>query len=247
MQTICSICGKDELTVPFCPDAELSYTRHPSFPLIAPRPPSVSVSTPSRVRTWPTPLVEVACDMFQALHISTPIVKPLPAPTRNDHTWGAWVHYQTQILTQRCSAAGASEVAVLGDGNCFFRAVSLQIFGFEYFHSHVRQMCAAFLVDHRSRFEHWISENVNLEDYVRHLSRDRADVMDEIPLCIVAEMCNVTVVVVDTFDGFGWLRTHHPENVTPRQETIFLSYRNSNHYNALVPGLGRQSRASLGN
>ena len=73
------------------------------------------------------------------------------------------------MLTQRCSAAGASEVAVLGDGNCFFRAVSLQIFGFEYFHSHVRQMCAAFLVDHRSR----ASDNQLLEARMKKVEYEK--------------------------------------------------------------------------
>ena len=225
---LCDVCGKDERMIQFCPDAEHPYTRHSNFSV-------TSVSLPSRIRTWSFSETDMALGLLQVLHVTTPKMAPSVFPV-DEGAWLLWAFHQNYTLGHRLTAAQAHEAVVDGDGNCFFRSVSLLMYGVDIHFARVRQMTTAFLQEHRADYAHWISENVAFDDYVRKLSLDKEDVTDEIPLCIVSAMFGVTVVVVDTCEGFGWLRTHCPPG-TPGTtgEHIFLVYRNNNHYNACLP------------
>ena len=52
------------------------------------------------------------------------------------------------------------EIAIKGDGNCLFRAVSQQVFGTQFFHGHLRAMAYQHLVENRSSYTAFATEEV---------------------------------------------------------------------------------------
>ena len=57
-----------------------------------------------------------------------------------------------------------------GDGNCFFRACSHQIYGTETHHTDLRQLLQHYIQDNYSKYEkYWLDRSVSYSEHVQHL------------------------------------------------------------------------------
>ncbi len=167
-------------------------------------------------------------------HNLTPVIPRIVPPLYEDVVkWLAWGKQQTRSLLARLTPAAAHEVLCIGDGNCFFRAVSLQVFGTQDRHPEVRRDVVAYMRANPTTVVEWMSEDIQFHEYCNAMARPFSDIVDEIPLYIVSVLYRNTLVVVDGSDGYGWYK------VIPgppgSSDHLFFVYRNENHYNACAP------------
>jgi len=118
-----------------------------------------------------------------------------------------------------------------GDGNCLFRAVSLQIYGDPEVHMDVRKSCIDFMAKDREHFVHFI-EDETFDDYIK---RKRCfGVHGNNPeIQAISELYNRPVEVYVPQNGAEPINIFHAEYKTC-DVPIRLSYHDGNHYNAVV-------------
>ena len=63
---------------------------------------------------------------------------------------------------------------VEGDGNCFFRAVADQLYGFEYYHLRLRKQVCDHLRENKEEYRYFIDNDIPIEKYIRLMSKDGA-------------------------------------------------------------------------
>ena len=92
-------------------------------------------------------------------HNATPVIPRIVPPHYEDsENWSAWKEQQTRSLLARLKPAAAHEVICVGDGNCFFRAVALQVFGTQDQHPKVRRDVVAYMRANSTSFIEWVPE-----------------------------------------------------------------------------------------
>ena len=117
---------------------------------------------------------------------------------------------------------------VKGDGACFFRAVSHQIFRTEKRHHEIRMAGINYIRRNLSEFADFLTEPV--KTYIRRMSND-AEWCDDIIMKAVAEAKNVAIRVIKSGSSretvFGQDGQDLPE--------IYVGYNNIDHYVSLEP------------
>lgn len=68
---------------------------------------------------------------------------------------------------------GRRRKTILGDGNCFFRAVSFVVHGSEDKHGEVRQNIMAFVAHNQERFQQYVMQG-NIEEHIITMRREGA-------------------------------------------------------------------------
>lgn len=129
-----------------------------------------------------------------------------------------------------------------GDGNCLFRAVSLQVYGDPSMHMDVRHQC----LDHMAKDEEHFSQFVEDEDFSKYLKRKRtAGVHGNNPeIQAISELFNRPVEVFTPDNGATPLNIFQSEYKTS-DVPIRLSYQD-NHYDAVVDPLLPTAGLGLG-
>jgi hypothetical protein len=129
-----------------------------------------------------------------------------------------------------------------GDGNCLFRAVSLQVYGDPSMHMEVRHQC----LDHMARDEEHFSQFVEDEDFSAYLRRKRmAGVHGNNPeIQAISELFNRPVEVFTPENGATPLNIFQSEYKTS-DVPIRLSFQD-NHYDAVVDPLLPTAGLGLG-
>jgi hypothetical protein len=130
-----------------------------------------------------------------------------------------------------------------GDGNCLFRAVSLQVYGDSSMHADVRQQCLDFMardVEHFGQF-------VVGEDFGDYIARKRQDGVhgNHTEIQAVSELFNRPVEVFTPASAAKPLNIFHAEYKTA-DAPIRLSYHDGNHYNAVIDPLVPTAGLGLG-
>ena len=74
------------------------------------------------------------------------------------------------VLTQRLARIGRQPVSIVGDGNCFFRSVSHQLYGTEDCHPQIRALAIQQLINFPEYFVEYITEQSWLS-YLQNMSR----------------------------------------------------------------------------
>ena len=97
-------------------------------------------------------------------------------------------------------ADGWQRVDVVGDGNCFFRALAKQVDGDEQLHGRARQETIRYMREHREEFEQFVHiySDINYKDfdsYVDNTSIEGTYVEGEIELMAAAKTFNVRIRV----------------------------------------------------
>ena len=100
------------------------------------------------------------------------------------------------LLESRLSQLGRLPVNVLGDGNCFFRAVSCQLYNTPEYHFYIRFLGVQHLLHHP---ELYIESNFekSWQSYVNNMAR-QGTWADNIIIQAVANSLNVTINIVES-------------------------------------------------
>mmetsp|Transcript_12198 Transcript_12198/g.23335 ORF Transcript_12198/g.23335 Transcript_12198/m.23335 type:complete len:564 (-) Transcript_12198:27-1718(-) len=148
-------------------------------------------------------------------------------------------HTYAQALKKR----GLEIVEQAGDGNCLFRAVSLQVYGDPSMHSEVRTRCMDFMAVNEEHF----SEFVTGEAYADYIARKRLDGVhgNNPEIQAISELYNRPVEVYTPERGASPLNIFHEEYGTA-DIPIRLSYHDGNHYNAVIDPIRPTAGLGLG-
>lgn len=148
-------------------------------------------------------------------------------------------HVYVKALKKR----GLEMVEQAGDGNCLFRAVSLQIYGDASMHAEVRERCMDFMAANEEHF----GEFVTGETYVEYIARKRLDAVhgNNPEIQAISELYNRPVEVYTPDRGGVPLNIFHEEYGTADMP-IRLSYHDGNHYNAVIDPIRPTAGLGLG-
>lgn len=121
-----------------------------------------------------------------------------------------------------------------GAGDCFFRAVSHQLYGNPNNHFHIRQAAVQYLRDNP---EHFIESNTqnSWNGYLTTMSM-RGTWCDALIVQAVAESLNIQIYIVESHVNFGpvtLIQPHHSSQQQPR--IIYIGHVNEVHYVSTVP------------
>mmetsp|Transcript_25643 Transcript_25643/g.37743 ORF Transcript_25643/g.37743 Transcript_25643/m.37743 type:complete len:717 (-) Transcript_25643:203-2353(-) len=130
-----------------------------------------------------------------------------------------------------------------GDGNCLFRAVSLQVYGDAGMHGEVRRRCLEYMSKEEEHFSLFITD----EPFADYVSRKRIDGVhgNNPEIQAISELYNRPVEVYVPSKGPKPLNIFHTEYKTD-DVPIRLSYHDGNHYNALIDPLCPTAGLGLG-
>ncbi|XP_062613488.1 uncharacterized protein LOC134275232 [Saccostrea cucullata] len=144
---------------------------------------------------------------------------------------------RTNIREPRC------EKNILGDGNCFFRAVSFSLTNSEDFHSAMRNAVCEHMMRNRELFKPFLKDGVDTVE--NHLSTTQmlqeGTWATEVEIFATAHLLNTDIY---TFSGGCWLRFLVAEvepSTQSRTGAIYLNHYQQNHYNVVLSVYGENS------
>eukprot|EP00578_Thalassiosira_sp_NH16_P021618 CAMPEP_0181085646 /NCGR_PEP_ID=MMETSP1071-20121207/5337_1 /TAXON_ID=35127 /ORGANISM="Thalassiosira sp., Strain NH16" /LENGTH=465 /DNA_ID=CAMNT_0023167455 /DNA_START=554 /DNA_END=1951 /DNA_ORIENTATION=- len=131
-----------------------------------------------------------------------------------------------------------------GDGNCLFRAVSLQVYGDPSMHAEARARCMDFMEREADHFRDFVAYE---EEYGEYVARKRLDGVhgNHAEIQAMSELYNRTIEVFVPSHGIepiNIFHVHYKGNDAP----IRLCYMDGNHYNAVVDPLLPTAGLGLG-
>jgi len=131
-----------------------------------------------------------------------------------------------------------------GDGNCLFRAVSLQVYGDSNMHGEVRRRCLDFMAKNEDHFASFITDEP-FKDYIHRKRRDGVHGNNP-EIQAISELFNRPVEVFDAeVTGEKPINIFHTDYKTA-DKPIRLSYHDGNHYNAVIDPLCPTAGLGLG-
>ena len=140
------------------------------------------------------------------------------------------------VLTYRLSQLGLRPVDVGGAGDCFFRAVSHQLFGTADNHLQIRAVGIEHLRDHPEHFIESIVEHSWLY-YLNNMGR-QGTWCDNVIIQAVANAFNCTIIhITESAENFSETTVIHPvgsQGMEGRPRTIYLGHLDEIHYVSTV-------------
>eukprot|EP00978_Attheya_sp_CCMP212_P031790 scaffold121422_cov41-Attheya_sp.AAC.1 len=130
-----------------------------------------------------------------------------------------------------------------GDGNCLFRAVSLQVYGDAGMHGDVRKSCLDFMAKDEAHFSQFLVDE-NFWDYICR-KRENGIHGNNPEIQAISELFNRPVEVFVPENGAEPINIFHEEYKTA-DVPIRLSYHDGNHYNAVIDPLCPTAGLGLG-
>mmetsp|Transcript_17957 Transcript_17957/g.23791 ORF Transcript_17957/g.23791 Transcript_17957/m.23791 type:complete len:866 (+) Transcript_17957:404-3001(+) len=143
------------------------------------------------------------------------------------------------------SKCGLKVVEQDGDGNCLFRAVSLQVYGDSNMHGEIRKRCLDFMAKDEEHFSQFVTDgDQTFQDYIL---RKRMDGVhgNHTEIQAISELFNRPVEVFVPDNGAKPINIFHAEYKTS-DVPIRLSYHDGNHYNAVIDPLCPTAGLGLG-
>jgi hypothetical protein len=153
-------------------------------------------------------------------------------------------------LEVRLKAAGLHPIDVCGDGNCFFRALSVCLTGSENGHQKLRKD----IVQHMAH-ECGLTDNpeqeseASLRQYLNYISRDGKYVGEDVVKAASSFLRRVVYIYTGT--GNDWPCAYHPtmRKSLPQASPVALAFYEPGHYRAALKASDVEVRspAALGN
>ena len=183
-------------------------------------------------------------------------------PDRDDSSGPA----ETENLKGKFVAAlkkmGFEVVEQEGDGNCLFRAVSLQVYGHADHHAEVRERCMDFMASNEEHYSNFVAADIDEqnigESFAEYITRKRKHGVhgNHAEIQAISELFNrpVEVYTPDALEVNG----NNPDDFRLKPINIFhseyksseypirLSYHDGNHYNAIIDPLVPTAGLGLG-
>ena len=142
------------------------------------------------------------------------------------------------VLTTRLARIGRKPVNIVGDGNCFFRSVSHQLYGTEDRHSQIRALAIQYLINCPEHFIEYNTDQSWLE-YLQRMSR-LGTWADHIIIQAVANANNIRINITESAPNFSELTTVssiYAESETQRRNLrdIYVGHLEELHYISTTP------------
>lgn len=119
---------------------------------------------------------------------------------------------------------------VAHDGNCFFRAVSDQLFGSEETHFELRNQACDYLSQNQKRYESFIEDHSSFDDYVTNM-RKNGIWADNLEIQAISETLGVNIRIHRSQESpYDIINHHHPG-----APYLHLSYHFNEHYASVRP------------
>lgn len=131
-----------------------------------------------------------------------------------------------ETLVLRLSEFDLRPEETLGDGNCFFRAISRMVYMDDSHHLEVRRQAIERIADYPEDYAGYFDKTVQpLDDYIYEMCRDGVWA-DNAVIRATADALHIEIRIVQATDDDKNIHSFTPDEVT---QTVFLGYIN-NHY-----------------
>ena len=157
-----------------------------------------------------------------------------PGPDQNVDNQTRLSVDSTTLLNFRLGQLGLRALDVGGAGDCFFRAVSHQLYGNPNSHFHIRQAAVHYPRHNPERFIESNTQN-SWNGYLTIMSM-QGTWCDALTVQAVAESLNIQIYIIESNVNFGQvtlIQPHHPSQQQPR--TIYIGHVDEIHYVSTVP------------
>lgn len=171
----------------------------------------------------------------------------LPSCTTEDGE----VIYEDPIINQfvrvlRTHKPSLEMVEMEGDGNCLFRAISLQVYGDQGMHAEVRKNCLDFMARDIDHFQDFVAD----EGFHEYIARKRQMGVhgNHTEIQAMSELYNRSIEVFLPPKGIEPINIFHEEYYknNDADPPIRLCYMDGNHYNAIIDPLVPTAGLGLG-
>ena len=157
-----------------------------------------------------------------------------PGPEQNVGDQTALSIGSTLLLNYRLRQLGLRPLDVGGAGDCFFRAVSHQLYGDSSHHLHVREVGVQYLRDNPESFIESNTEH-SWNDYLSNMSM-QGTWCDALIVQAVAESHHVNICIIESHDNFAEVTLVEPNQLSQQPPaTLYLGHVNEVHYVSTVP------------
>ena len=161
-----------------------------------------------------------------------------PPPPEGGTVWNEDEDTELRRRLAAFQADGLRRVDVIGDGNCFFRALAKQVNGDEQLHGRARHETIRYMREHREEFDQFV-HRVDFDSYVDRMSREGTYVEGEIELMAAAKTFNVRIRVYGRSANHD--RTFEPLECNLETRDVYMAhYQVAQHYVVLEPPQSRQ-------
>jgi len=136
------------------------------------------------------------------------------------------------LLETRLSELNGMAVEVGGGGDCFFQAVSHQLYVNPNNHSHVCSLGVQYLLQNPEQF---IESNTDhsWQDYLNNMSC-QGTWADAIIIQVVANCLNLSIHIAKSFETFAPVTVVQAVNVTGERTNIYIGHISETHYVSTV-------------
>ena len=142
------------------------------------------------------------------------------------------------VLTTRLARIGRKPVNIIGDGNCFFRSISHQLYGTEDRHPQIRALAIQHLINYP---EHFVEYNTHQSwlQYLQSMSR-LGTWADHIIIQAVANANNLRINITESEPNFSestTISSIYAESETHRRNLrdIYVGHLEELHYVSITP------------
>nr|XP_034320143.1 uncharacterized protein LOC117687529 [Crassostrea gigas] len=130
----------------------------------------------------------------------------------------------------------ATEKEIIGDGNCFFRAVSYSVSNSEDFHSSIRSAVCGHMMTNQELFKTFLRNGEgSIESHLSaSLMRQEGTWATEVEILAMAHFLRVDIF---TYSGGQWLKFSGDmvtKCLNKRRGAIYLHHLHQNHYNVVI-------------
>ncbi|XP_062579086.1 uncharacterized protein LOC134241009 [Saccostrea cucullata] len=135
------------------------------------------------------------------------------------------------------------EKEILGDGNCFFRAISFSLTNSEDFHNVIRNSVCEHMIENKELFQSFLKDGVqSVESHLLSTGMSREGTWaTEVEIFAMVHLLNVDIY---TYSEQRWLRFSVDEvepSMQSRNGAIYLNHQQQNHYNVVISVTGEES------
>jgi len=137
------------------------------------------------------------------------------------------------VLAFRLAQMGLRPLDVGGAGDCFFRAVSHQLYGTAAYHLQVRAVGIEHLRYHPESF---IESNIEYSwlEYLNNMSR-QGTWCDNLIIQAVANALNCAIYITESAENFAESNVINPVNMQGRPRMIYIGHLDEIHYVSTTP------------
>ena len=152
-----------------------------------------------------------------------------PGPRQNLNSRTILSVGSTMLLNLRLCQLGLKPVDVGGDGDCFFQAVSHQLYGDPNHHLLIRQAGVQYLCNNPERFIESNTEN-SWNEYINNMSM-QGTWCDALIVQAVADCQNVAIHIIESHENFAGETLIEPHYLAQHPPTtIYLGHLDELHY-----------------